>query len=50
VHDDNGRAIRLYRKLGFEHITLPALEPVFAAEAQQCRRRRIVMRKHLSAS
>ena len=47
VFEDNARAIRLYLKLGFSPITLPALEPEFAAEKQQSGRRRIVMRKHL---
>ncbi|MEW5817733.1 MAG: GNAT family N-acetyltransferase, partial [Spirochaetota bacterium] len=47
VFEDNARAIRLYRKLGFFPITLPALEPGFAAEKKQSGRRRIVMRKPL---
>jgi len=45
VFEDNERAISLYRKLGFEHITLPALESQFEADKQQYGRRRIVMRK-----
>jgi|WetSurMetagenome_2_1015567.scaffolds.fasta_scaffold162974_2 ribosomal protein S18 acetylase RimI-like enzyme len=47
VLEDNNRAMRLYRKLGFAPISLPALEPSFAAEKQQSGRRRIVMRKRL---
>jgi hypothetical protein len=38
----------MYRKLGFEHTTLPALEPGLAAEAQQFGRRRIIMCRRLS--
>ena len=45
VFKDNARAISLYRKLGFEQVTLPALEPHLEAEKQQFGRRRIVMRK-----
>ena len=48
VYEDNGRAINLYRKLGFEHITLPALEPHLEAEKRQCGRQRIVMRRKIS--
>ncbi len=47
VYDDNGSAICTYRKLGFEHIILPALEPDLAAEAQQFGRRRIIMCRRL---
>ena len=47
VYEDNGRAINLYRNLGFEHITLPALEPHLEAEKCQCGRQRIVMRKNI---
>jgi ribosomal protein S18 acetylase RimI-like enzyme len=50
VLEDNGRAIELYRKLGFEHVTLAALEPAFVKEREQSGRRRIVMRKRLSAA
>jgi hypothetical protein len=50
VYDDDGSAISLYRKLGFEHIILPALEPGLAAEGHQYGRRRIVMCKSLSVS
>ena len=47
VFEDNARAIRLYRKLGFEHAVVPGLEPAFAEEKAQGGRRRIVMRKDL---
>jgi GNAT superfamily N-acetyltransferase len=48
VYNDNGSALCMYRKLGFEHITLPSLEPGLAAEAQQFGRRRIIMCRRLS--
>lgn len=48
VFQDNLSAISLYRKLGFEEVTLPALEPLLAAEKQQFGRRRIVMCKRLT--
>jgi ribosomal protein S18 acetylase RimI-like enzyme len=48
VYDDNIGALEMYRKLGFEHTTLPALEPGLAAEAQQFGRRRIIMCRRLS--
>lgn len=47
VFEDNKRAVRLYHKLGFEHITRPALEPLLAEEKVKTGRRRIVMRKKL---
>ncbi len=47
VFSDNGSAMCMYSKLGFEHITLPALEPGLAAEAHQFGRRRIIMCKRL---
>jgi ribosomal protein S18 acetylase RimI-like enzyme len=50
VFEDNRRAIRLYRKLGFARTVLPGLEPIFAAEKQQHGRRRIVMRKVLGGA
>ena len=50
VFEDNDPAIRLYRKLGFQRITLPALEPVFEAEKEQFGRRRIVMGMPFSVS
>jgi ribosomal protein S18 acetylase RimI-like enzyme len=49
VFDDNARAIRLYRKLGFEHVVVPGLEPGFAEEKARYGRRRIVLRKDLRA-
>jgi signal peptidase I len=48
VCTDNGSAMCMYRKLGFEHIILPALEPGLEAEAKQLGRRRIVMCKCLA--
>jgi GNAT superfamily N-acetyltransferase len=45
VFQDDAGAIRLYRKLGFEQVALPALEPQLEAEKQQFGRRRVVMRK-----
>jgi len=47
VFEDNKRAFHLYRKLGFDHITLPALEPLLTEEKVKTGRRRIVMRKNL---
>jgi ribosomal protein S18 acetylase RimI-like enzyme len=47
VFEDNKRAINLYSKLGFMHITLPGLEPLLSSEKQQTGRRRIVMQKKL---
>ena len=47
VFEDNKRAIGLYEKLGFEHVTVPALEPLFKEEKQNSGRRRIVMHKPL---
>jgi ribosomal protein S18 acetylase RimI-like enzyme len=44
VYEDSGPAIGLYRKLGFEHVVLPGLEPSLAAEKAQSGRRRVVMR------
>jgi ribosomal protein S18 acetylase RimI-like enzyme len=49
VYEDNERAVRLYLKMGFEHITRPALEPVLAQETASAGCRRVVMRKRLSA-
>jgi ribosomal protein S18 acetylase RimI-like enzyme len=49
VHDDNVRAIALYRKLGFERIVLPAVEPILADELERLGRRRLVMRLQLVA-
>jgi ribosomal protein S18 acetylase RimI-like enzyme len=47
VFEDNKRASCLYHKLGFDHITLPTLEPLLAEEKVKTERRRIVMRKNL---
>jgi len=48
VYEDNLRAIRLYRKLGFEMYTIPELEPQLESERAASGRRRVVMRKILS--
>lgn len=45
VFEDNDHAIRLYRKLGFEFVALPLLEPHLEKEKPWYGRRRIVMRK-----
>jgi ribosomal protein S18 acetylase RimI-like enzyme len=45
--EDNKRAFRLYHKLGFDPVTLPALEPLLAEEKVKTGRRRIVMRKKM---
>lgn len=47
LYEDNANAINLYRKLGFEQITVPALEPQLEAEKSQCGRRRVIMRKEI---
>jgi len=47
VFEDNLTAIALYAKLGFEPITVDALEPGFAEEQAQTGRRRIVMCKRM---
>ena len=47
VFEDNAPAISLYRKLGFQHIVLSALEPTFEEEKEQLGRRRVVMCKQL---
>jgi len=49
VFEDNDRAIRLYRKLGFVPVTVAALEAGFAAEKQHFGRRRIVLCKSLGS-
>jgi ribosomal protein S18 acetylase RimI-like enzyme len=49
VYEENKRAIRLYRKLGFEIVTLPALEVELDSEKVHSGRRRIVMCKRLIA-
>ncbi len=48
VFEDNARAVSLYCKLGFEQVTLPALESLLIAEQQQFGRRPIVMCKRLT--
>jgi ribosomal protein S18 acetylase RimI-like enzyme len=48
VFEDNDRAIRLYRKLGFEATVIEALELDFEVELRRDGRRRLVMRKPLS--
>ncbi len=50
VQEDNARAIGLYRKLGFEHVVLPALEPTLCDERRRIGRRRVVMRLPLAAA
>ena len=50
VFEDNTRAIALYAKLGFERITVAALEPAFQQEKAQTGRRRIVMRIQLGTN
>lgn len=47
VFEDNKKAFTLYQTFGFEHIMLPALEPMLAEEKLKTGRRRIVMRKKL---
>ncbi len=47
VYEDNKKAVNLYRKTGFEHITLPSLETMFAEEKIKTGRQRMVMRKKL---
>jgi ribosomal protein S18 acetylase RimI-like enzyme len=49
VQEDDLRAMALYRKLGFESFTVPALEPIFAEELERLGRRRVVMRLPLVA-
>ena len=47
VSEDNLPAIRLYRKLGFDRVELPALEAQLQAEKTQAGRRSVVMRVEL---
>jgi ribosomal protein S18 acetylase RimI-like enzyme len=47
VFEDNAPALALYRKLGFEQVTLPALEADLVADVQKYRRRRLPLRKPL---
>ncbi len=48
VQEDNGRAVALYRKVGFERVVLLELEATLAAEKERLGRRRIVMRLGLA--
>lgn len=50
VNTDNTPALRLYGKLGFEPTTVPALEPLLAAEAAKTGCRRVALRAGLGAS
>jgi ribosomal protein S18 acetylase RimI-like enzyme len=47
VFNDNTRAIRLYRKLGFQMNAIPGLEAQLESERTPSGRRRVVMRKRL---
>jgi ribosomal protein S18 acetylase RimI-like enzyme len=47
VFEDNAPALALYRKLGFEQVTLPALDADLVADVQKYRRRRLPLRKPL---
>jgi ribosomal protein S18 acetylase RimI-like enzyme len=47
VNDDNQRAIRLYRGMGFEAVIIPGLEPLFEKEKMNTGKRRIVMKKQI---
>ncbi len=47
VFEDNAPALALYGKLGFEPVTLPALEDELAADVQKYGRRRVPLRKRL---
>jgi ribosomal protein S18 acetylase RimI-like enzyme len=47
VFEDNDPAIRLYRKLGFDLRTVPALEPELERERLETGRRRVLMAKGL---
>lgn len=49
VFEDDKRAMRFYRKLGFGLTTLEALEPEFASEKQRSGRCRVVMGRRLVA-
>jgi ribosomal protein S18 acetylase RimI-like enzyme len=48
VDDNNARAIRLYRKLGFEFCVIPELEAQLERERKPSGSRRVVMRKPLA--
>jgi len=47
VYEDNVRAIRLYRKLGFEIHPIAELDPQSESERASTARRRVIMRKRL---
>jgi ribosomal protein S18 acetylase RimI-like enzyme len=49
VHENNKKAVRLYRKLAFVPTVVDALEPGFEAEKRLSGRRRVVMRRDLGA-
>lgn len=49
VYDDNQRAIRLYRGMGFEAAIIPGLEPLLEKEKKNTQRRRIIMKKQIGA-
>ena len=48
VFEDNYRAIRLYQKMRFCQIVMPALEPMLIKEKEDFTRRRIAMKKNLN--
>jgi GNAT superfamily N-acetyltransferase len=48
VFQENERSIRLHQKLGFETITIPALEPVLAVQLAAVGKRHFTMRKTLT--
>jgi ribosomal protein S18 acetylase RimI-like enzyme len=48
VFENNFPALALYRKLGFEPVVFPALEPELAADVQIYGRRRVTLRKTLA--
>lgn len=48
VQQEDARAVALYRKLGFEDVVVPALEPLLADELARLGRRRVVMRLSLA--
>lgn len=47
VNQTNRRAIKLYRNMGFDRISIPALEPIFEKEQKDKRQRRVVMCKKI---
>jgi GNAT superfamily N-acetyltransferase len=48
VFENNAPALALYRKLGFEPVVFPALEPELAADVEKYGRRRVTLRKTLT--